>query len=35
MEVAGHRYRKEVKDLSYQLQEAESRVNEMTEQVGQ
>jgi len=33
LEIASHKYRKEVKDLNYQLQEAESRIGDMQEQV--
>lgn len=33
LEIASHKYRKEVKDLNYQLQEADSRIVDMSEQV--
>lgn len=33
MEISSHKYRKEVKDLNYQLQEAESRIQDMQDQV--
>ena len=33
MEMASHKYKKEVKDLTNELQEASSRLSEMQEQV--
>ena len=33
IEISSHKYRKEVKDMNYQLQEAESRISDMQDQV--